>query len=373
MGRLQLDSVIDNVAQRIADTNWARVAIGACATASQWQQGKCLAALESQHEALKAAIDGTKAADTNWSIPVLQAVAVDAFAVTAGCHKGAGEYASETIAERRKPLEALAQILRIAFRVTVTHRIRGGDKSLSKKHGTLGIALLLLRVHTLLGQPQASAHIVTNTENVGSLALHLFPKCQQVPYHYFRGRVAIVEGNLDKARTAFSFALAHTPDLPKFAANRRRIMAALVPVMLHFGRVPSAQLLRKHHLHHYSDIVAAFASGHISRFGAAIDAQRAQLLRDGVYYTLEQLGQVVLRNLMKRAFDAAGASHLVSLDVARAALAVVGADSSEDAAECALAGLIHRGLLLGYIAHSARKLVRSKTGPFPLSALNGRL
>jgi hypothetical protein len=370
---LQLRGLVDNVAARVTDDNWAKIAIGVCSSASQWHQGKCVGALGAQQEALKAAMAVTKEADTNWTVPVLQAVAADAFAIAASCHKGAGEFASETITERRKPLELLAQSLRVAFGVTVTHRIRTGDKHLSKKHGTLGISLLLLRVYTLLGQSRACVNTATNAEKGGSLPLHLFPMSQQVPYHYFRGRVAIVQGELEKARMSLKFALANTPDLPKFAANRRRIMSLLVPVMLHFGQVPSAKLLAKHKLQHYSDIVAAFASGHISRFGAAIDAQRTRLLRDGVYYTLEQLGQVVLRNLMKRAFDGLGSTNVVPLAVARAALASVGAPSSEDAAECALAGLIHRGLLLGYIAHSAQKLVRAKQNPFPLSAINGRL
>lgn len=347
--------------------------MGVCIAARAWEEGRAGDALAAQLDALKLATEVTEEAETNWTVPALHVVASDAFAVAVACFRGEAEFADETRAERSGVLERLAQSLRFAFATTAAHRLVGLDKSFSKKHGTLGIGLLMIRTYTLLGNIRVCVTMVKSIEGPGSLHLSGFPKHQVVPYKFFRGRIAVFQGDLVTARQALEFALANSPRTARFHRNRCRIMAVLVPVMLHFGRVASPKALTRFGLEHYAPLLDAFVSGHLGRFHAAIDANRAVLVRTGVFITLERLGQAVLRNLVRRALPLAGGKSVVDLSIIRAALAHVGAASSQDAAECALAGLIRRGFIKGYISHAHGKMVvATKSAALPRDAFNGR-
>lgn len=356
----------------IRDSSWGQLLAGVCAAAHAWEEGRAGSALDAQLTALTLATEVTEEAETNWTVPALQIVASDAFAVAVACFRGEAEFADETRAERCAVLERLAQSLRFAFATTAAHRLAGLDRSLSKKHGTLAIGLLMLRTYTLLRNTRVCVTMVRSIEGPGSLPLSSFPKHQVVPYNFFRGRIAVFQGDLLTARQSLEFALANTPSTARFHRNRCRIMAVLVPVMLHFGRVASPEALARFGLRHYAPLLDAFVAGHLGRFHAAIDANRAVLVRTGVFITLERLGQAVLRNLIARALPLAGGKSIVDLSIVRAALAHVGAASSQDAAECALAGLIRRGFIKGYISHSHGKMVvATKSSALPRAAFNG--
>ena len=317
-------------------------------------------------------MDVTARADTNWTLPVLQTVAKDVVALALACKAGAGEFALETEASKRVPLDMVADKLRKVFPIMNMHRLPPDQVAMSKKLGFLGIGNLVLRIYFALGNVRACRTVVAMENSTASLPLSSFPRHELVVYRYFRGRVAVFEGDLAVARSCLQYALANTPDTPGFARNRKRIVAVLVPVMMHFGQTPSADALASHGLQVYAPIVRAFVRGHVSEFHAALDERRAALIRTGVLLTLERLGQAVLRNLVRRSFDALAGSHVVPLDLVRAALAAVGQPSGADDAECAVSGLIHRGFLKGYVSHKMGKVVVAKKGACPLAAFDGR-
>ena len=60
--------------------------------------------------------------------------------------------------------------------------------------------------------------------------------------------------------------------------------------------------------------------------------------------------------------------HLSLVDVARA-FKWLGLPMDYDEIECVLANLIFRGYVRGYISHTKRMLVLSKSNPFPTSAV----
>jgi hypothetical protein len=370
---LQADRGSRDFVGRLGDSDgWAGLASHVCEAASLWAGGDTAGAVKVQLAALQDAVDVTKAADTNWTVDVLHTVAHDAFAMVAACYRGAGGFAAETRAARLKVLEDLAQSLRVAFSATAAARSAITDVSLSKKLGALGLAVLMFRVYFLLGNARACATVVSGTEGPVSLPLTSFPRHQLAPYHFFRGRFALFEGDLGTARSNFERSLKLTPRTPRFRNNTRLILAALVPVWLHFGVVVRGEVLKRYRLEQYLPIVHAYRRGHVGEFEAAIDRNRVWFLRHGVYIALERLGLIVQRTLVKRAIAATESGHLVPIDVVRAALKVVGLDSSTDLAECTLATLVFRGLLKGYLSHSFQKLVTAKSDAFPLSALNGR-
>jgi nuclear mRNA export protein PCID2/THP1 len=63
-----------------------------------------------------------------------------------------------------------------------------------------------------------------------------------------------------------------------------------------------------------------------------------------------------------------GNPHLSLTDLAKS-FKWLGMEIDLDEIECILANLIYRGYIRGYISHTRRTLVLSKSNPFPTSAI----
>jgi nuclear mRNA export protein PCID2/THP1 len=90
--------------------------------------------------------------------------------------------------------------------------------------------------------------------------------------------------------------------------------------------------------------------------------------RRGIYLLLEKTKTVCYRNLFKRVYLVLEQPNLSLVDVARA-FKWQGLPMDLDEIECILANLIFRGYVRGYLSHTKRILVLSKSNPFPTSAV----
>ena len=88
----------------------------------------------------------------------------------------------------------------------------------------------------------------------------------------------------------------------------------------------------------------------------------------GIYLLLEKCKTVCYRNLFKRIHGILQ-GHLNLQDVAKAFKWMGMGATDLDEVECILANLIFRGYIRGYISHTKRVLVLSKSNPFPKSAV----
>jgi hypothetical protein len=84
----------------------------------------------------------------------------------------------------------------------------------------------------------------------------------------------------------------------------------------------------------------------------------------GIYLLLEKCKTVCYRNLFKRVYIVLEKPHLSLPDIAKA-FKWLGMPMDLDEVECILANLIFRGYVRGYISHTKRVLVLSKSNPFP--------
>lgn len=87
--------------------------------------------------------------------------------------------------------------------------------------------------------------------------------------------------------------------------------------------------------------------------------------RQGTYLLLERCKTVCYRSLFKRIHLIFNKS-LIPLDQVVAAFKWLTIDMDIDEVECILANLIYRGVIRGYIAHTKRMLVLSKSNAFPV-------
>jgi PCI domain len=89
------------------------------------------------------------------------------------------------------------------------------------------------------------------------------------------------------------------------------------------------------------------------------------LLRQGTYLLLERCKTVCYRSLIKR-IHLLNNKSTIPLDQVVAAFLWLNIHIDIDEVECILANLIYRGIIRGYIAHTKRMLVLSKSNAFPV-------
>ncbi|KAK9830717.1 hypothetical protein WJX74_004036 [Apatococcus lobatus] len=194
-----------------------------------------------------------------------------------------------------------------------------------------------------------------------------FPQSERVTYKYFAGRLAIFQDQLAKAEADLEYAFNHCP--ADAWHNKRLCLYFLVPVRLLAGSLPSEAHLAAFNLQIYIPFVQAMKSGSTQQLAAALKQHQVELIRKGVYLQLVKLQPIVMRRLLKRSWvinrEGNEKGHLLPLGQLQKAIRWQQMDMDEDDVECAVANLIHKKYVKGYISHKNQVLVLSKADPFP--------
>jgi nuclear mRNA export protein PCID2/THP1 len=90
--------------------------------------------------------------------------------------------------------------------------------------------------------------------------------------------------------------------------------------------------------------------------------------RHGTYLLLERCKAVCYRSLFQKIYRIFNKPY-ISLEAVVDAFKWLTIDVDIDEVECILANLIFRGIIRGYIAHTKKMLVLSKSNPFPIESL----
>ena len=115
----------------------------------------------------------------------------------------------------------------------------------------------------------------------------------------------------------------------------------------------------------YRAAAQAFATGNVGAYRALIQPPENQMwfLRRGVYVAMLLLEELVLLRRVVLCHHYAGGPSIVPLGLLCAGLSEQQMDTRM--LECALANLINKGYIRGYLSHGNQCMVVSKTGPFP--------
>ena len=145
------------------------------------------------------------------------------------------------------PQSALATTLRNAFANTINHRLPKEQIAASKKWGSLFVVNVLFKMYFKLNQLRQCKFLINAVEGAGFPALEPppagapplgglrpgvgysgFPRAQLVTYRYYTGMLALYDEQYARANACLSYGLQHCHG--EYAGNRRRMLAALVPV-----------------------------------------------------------------------------------------------------------------------------------------------
>lgn len=205
-----------------------------------------------------------------------------------------------------------------------------------------------------------------------------YPLADRVTWRYFQGRVAMLDGQHDKAEAELSFAFYNTP--PAHSHNRRVILCCLIPVRLMLyqnkpsqtrqAATPSDELLtkyrpppsallphplatrpslvphdracalrtaphfchfrpfRRYKLPEFQALVSAFKTGNVVQFDQALEDNMDFFVARSIYLLMHRLKLFVYRNLFKRAYLVEGKTQ-IKIDVFVCAVRACGCEDVE--------------------------------------------
>ena len=302
--------------------------------------------------------------DTSWSLPTLHALDLS-------LRRAAMRADAELKAAGKKPekLPEAANVLQKSFKITVTDR---APLETSKKWGALHVINNLFKIYFQLNNLRLCQNLIRAVEGPGfpkaldgsSLSGRAFPIGQLVTYHYFVGRLSLLNSQFGAAERQLSFAFARCPAAA--TKNKRLILRYLVPVRLVLGQYASKALLLKYRLPHFVPLCRAVHRGDVGLFESVLDEYQQLFIRQGSYLLVERAKTIAYRNFFKRV-HALHPDATTKLDVAtfRRCLHAAGLRLDHDEIECVLANLIYKGYIKGYLSHQHGKLVVAKANSFP--------
>ena len=187
---------------------------------------------------------------------------------------------------------------------------------------------------------------------------------QLVTYHYFVGRLSLLNSQFAQAERQLSFSFERCP--ARAYKNKRLILRYLVPVRLVLGVFAAPELLRKYNLPQFEPLCRAVDRGDLRLFERHLDDQQQLFIRHGSYLLVERAKTIAYRNFFQRV-HALHPEGTTKLDVAmfKRCLDATGVQLDHDEIECVLANLIYKGYIKGYLSHQHGKLVVAKSNSFP--------
>ena len=168
--------------------------------------------------------------DTSWSLPALQTLDL--------ALRRAAMRADEQLKEQGKKPEKLAEaagLLQKSFRIVVTDR---APIESSKKWGALHVINNLFKIYFQLNNLRLCQNLIRAVEGPGFpkgldgqvISGRNFPMAQLVTYHYFVGRLSLLNSQFARAERQLTFSFDRCPAAS--FKNKRLILRYLVPVRL---------------------------------------------------------------------------------------------------------------------------------------------
>lgn len=252
--------------------------------------------------------------------------------------------------------ESLMQFFRVCATDTRTNLAN------SKRIGMIYIVNQLFKIYFRINKLHLCKPLIRAMENAN--IFDSSPLAQRVTYNYYLGLKTMFDLNIKEAERLLDFVLENCH--PASKKNQRLTLIFLIPIKMLLGRMPSSQLMETYDLQQFDDIKRAVIRGHIGDLDRAIENNSDFLWNYGIYFIIELLKPLAMRNLFKKVAKCAP-THLIDLNLLVKAVKYVQPreDINCEEVHCLLANLISQGKIKGYLSVAHNKLVLSKANPFP--------
>lgn len=351
--------------ERVMSADWAEVVCHAVKAAIGVHDKNLMEAYTHQEASVEAFLRIFKSLTRQW-LPVLKQLLIDLRRLGDQVDK---ELRGEGKGTEACKLESAGRVMRKMLAQEL--RDEDNDKQVSRTNGALFVANQCNKVFFALNTLKHVKSLVLPP----MMQVYEYPTSDRVTWHYFQGRMALMESRFEEAEKDLTFSFNNCPQ--SHVSNRRLLLSYLVPVrlLLHQQRpsptrraaLPSPALLAKYKLSEFEKLVAAFRAGNVRLFDEALEENQDFYIKKAIYFLLHKLKLCVYRNLFKKAYNVVKKSQ-IKLEVLVCAVRAAGGDADHQQVECMLANLIHQGLVKGYIAHKQQVVVLKKDDPFRTSS-----
>ncbi|XP_067122931.1 PCI domain-containing protein 2 [Centruroides vittatus] len=261
-------------------------------------------------------------------------------------------------------LEKAAELLMGCFRVCASDNRSSQEDS--KRWGMLTLVNQLFKIYFKINKLHLCKPLIRAIDS-SNLKNH-FSTSQLVTYRYYVGRKAMFESDFKSAEDFLSYAFKNCSN--QSPRNKRLTLIYLIPVKMLLGQMPKIELLQKHDLMQFSDVVKAVVEGNLLKLNETLLLHESFFIKCGIYLILEKLKIITYRNLFKKVYLLMK-THQIPIEAFLVALKFMKVEDIDlDEVHCILANLIFEGKIKGYISYQHKKLVVSKQNAFPpLSSL----
>uniref|UniRef100_A0A183CH82 Peptidase_M14 domain-containing protein n=1 Tax=Globodera pallida TaxID=36090 RepID=A0A183CH82_GLOPA len=282
--------------------------------------------------------------DANWFIPILYALCSDLRLVARiadkhGCVLWNSHQRKTADAQTATFYEESASPIMESYRICVAER----SDATTKKVAILNLTNQLFRIYFAINRLHLLKPLIRSIDHVGEL-YERFSLADKITYKYFLGRKAMFDMDLPRAEESLTFAFEHCS--AQFMRNKRLILMYLIPVKMFLGHMPTQQLLIRHNLGQFADVVTSVKDGNLRDLNLALQKHQHFFIKCGIFLMLEKLKVITYRNLFKRVASILN-THLIKLDAFLAVLRFLGTDIDADELACILANLIAQKKIKG--------------------------
>lgn len=346
-------STLESTFSRVLRSPWDRVAAGYVSAANHAQRNNAKSAFEDQLLASKnfrQILTATK--EQHWPVSVMQRLVKDLRKLA---------ILADENAVRPTNIETAMGEIRECF---IACNQDKSPSEVSKKWGLLFLMNELFSIAFKINQfAIINAMLGTLKQPANKPFMNTFSKADRVTYAYYTGRKAMFDARYSEANTQLTFALKHCHRSSRH--NKRLILIYLTPVKLLVGELPSNELLSNYNLPQFRGITEAVRKGNLLALRNELETHQAFFIQWGIYLVLEKLRFIAYRNLFKKVHLMLGSPKILISSLQTALSFMKETSVDDDELECIVANLIHQNYIKGYISHSHRTLVVSKTAPFP--------
>lgn len=222
----------------------------------------------------------------------------------------------------------------------------------------------------LINYHQCKSLLQTQESKLGG-ELSDYPKSEQVTFYYYSGRMCLFDSKLKEAYQHLhrAYLLCQGYQGSNSIRIKRQILKYLIPIKIYYGEFPHEKLMETYQLYEYIELSLSIYKGDISSFKRHLEEFKKLWIQRGLYFFMEKLNIILLRNLFKLTFNILSENGKnVQMDTEMFAKAINWKSQEKydiDEVECILAQLIFKSYIKGYISHEKRKIVFGKNGAFP--------
>ena len=222
----------------------------------------------------------------------------------------------------------------------------------------------------LINYHQCKSLLQTQESKLGG-ELSDYPKAEQVTFYYYSGRMCLFD---NKLKEAYFYLNKSYGILNGYQGNnrdkiRRQVLKYLIPIKIYYGEFPHENLMKTYDLDEYIELSVSILKGDLGTFIQNLEKLKKLWIQRGLYFFIEKLQIILLRNLFKTCFNILseeGKNVQFDTEMFMKAINWKGSENYDlDEVECILAQLIFKSYIKGYLSHEKRKIVFRKNDAFP--------